>query len=281
MTENQKAHVSEIKKKTLSELSSLIKKHKTILIASIKDLPASQVQEIGKKFRGKAVIKVPKKNLILRALDSTGIEEAKKLNAKIQDNVAILFSDFDSFDLASELIENKNSAKAKPGQEAPEDIEIPAGPTELLPGPAISELGALGIKTQIEGGKISIKEPKIVAKKGEKISRGAADIMSKLDIKPFSVGFLPLAGFDFQEKKLYLNIIIDKEETLRQMKEAFSRALPFAVEIGYASKDTISFLIQKAERNAKALEKFKVSNEVGNIANAEDKTSQINSEENK
>jgi len=78
--------------------------------------------------------------------------------------------------------------------------------------------------------------------------------MNKLDIKPFSVGFVPLSAFDSQEGKLYLNIKVDKEETLEELKTAFGKALPFAVEIGYVSKDTIGFLIGKAGRNEKALE---------------------------
>jgi len=98
------------------------------------------------------------------------------------------------------LEESKSPAKAKPGQEAPEDIEIPEGPTDLIPGPAISELGALGIQIQIEKGKIHIKEAKVIAKQGAKISQGAADLMGKLDIKPFSVGFIPLCSFDTKER---------------------------------------------------------------------------------
>ncbi len=246
MKTKRTAAIPEAKIKRIKELSDLIKNKRTILVASIKNIPASQFQEISKKLRGKAIIKVPKKNLIFRTLDSSGKEEIKKIKEQIQDSVAILFSDMDCFELASELIESKSPAKAKAGQESPEDIEIQAGPTELVPGPAISELGALGIKIQIEKGKIHIKEPKVIVKKGEKISQGAADVMSKLDIKPFSIGFVPLSAFDTKEEKLYLNIKIDKEKTIAELKEAFGRALPFAVEIGYISKDTIKFMIGKA-----------------------------------
>jgi len=242
------------KVKIVGDLAKLVKEKKTILIASIKNIPASQFQEISKKLRGKAIVKVPKKNLIFRALDSSGNEEVTKLKEQIQDSVAILFSDLDSYGLAGELIKNRSPAKAKPGQEAPEDIEIQEGPTDLVPGPAISELGALGIQIKIEKGKINIKESKIIAKEGEKISQGAADLMSKLDIKPFSVGFKPLSSFDTQEKKLYLNINIDPEGTLEELKIAFGKALPFAVDIGYISKDTITFLISKAGKQEKALE---------------------------
>ncbi len=245
--------VPEEKKKIVEELSELVKNKKTILIASIKNIPASQFQEIGKKLRGKAIIKVPKKNLIFRTLDSSGNEEIKKLKEQIKDSVAILFSDLDCFELASELMKNKSPTKAKIGQEAPEDIEVQGGLTELVPGPAISELGALGIQIQIEKGKIQIKESKVIVKKGEKISANAAGIMNKLDIKPFSIGFVPLSAFDTQEKKLYLDIKVDKEKTLEELKIAFGKALPFAVDIGYVCEDTISFMIRKAGAQEKKL----------------------------
>ncbi len=247
--------------KTVEDLKNLIETKKTILIASIKNLPASQFQEISKKLRGKAIVKVPKKNLILRALDSSSKEAIKDLKEKLEDSIAILFSDLDSFELAGELSSNKSPAKAKAGQEAPEDIEVSAGPTDLIPGPAISELGALGIQIQIEKGKITIKEPRVIAKEGEKISSGAADVMNKLDIKPFSVGFIPLCAFDNEEGKFYAELKIDKEATLEELKTFYSKALSFAVEIGYSNENTIKFLIGKAGLHEKVLKKLKPAEE--------------------
>jgi|TARA_Y100000310_G_scaffold167546_1_gene167341 ribosomal protein L10 len=246
--------ISEEKVNIVKELSDLIKEKKTMLIASIKNLPASQFQEISKKLRGKAVIKVPKKNLILRAIDDSGKEKAKEIKEYVDESIAILFSNLDSFELASELIGNKSPAKAKSGQEALEDIEVQEGPTELLPGPAISELGALGIQIQIEKGKITIKKPKVIAKKGSKISADAVSIMNKLDIKPFSIGFIPLVAFDTKEEKLYSEINVNKEEVVNEIKTLFGKSLAFAVEIKYFSEDTIKFLIAKASIDKKALE---------------------------
>jgi len=246
--------IPERKLKLVDELSELIKNNRTIMIASIKNIPASQYQEIGKKLRGKAIIKVPKKNLIFRAIDSADNETVQKLKEQITESVALLFSDLDAFELAGELSKNKSPAKAKAGQEAPEDIEVQAGPTELMPGPAISELGAVGIQVQIEKGKISIKASKVIAKEGEKISSAAADIMAKLDIKPFSIGFEPLSAFDTQENKLYLELKIDRAGAIEDLKKAHGKALPFAVEIGYSTPDTIKFLLSKAHSHGKALE---------------------------
>ena len=146
--------------------------------------------------------------------------------------------------------------KARNGQEATEDIEIPEGPTELVPGPAISELGAVGIQIAIEGGKIHIKANKVIVRKGEKISTAAADVMAKLDIKPFTVGFEPLVAFDTKEEKLYTEIKIDKQGTLNELKVSFNRAIGFAVNLAYTAEDTIKLLIGKAGRQGLAIEKL-------------------------
>ena len=245
--------IPEFKLKTVKELEELMKNKRTILITSIKNIPGSQFQEIVKKLRGKAIVKVPKKNLIFRALDKVSNEEMKKLKEKMKDSFAILFSELESFELAAVLAKNKTSTKAKAGQEAPMDIEIPAGPTELVPGPAISELGALGIQIQIEKGKISIKEPKIVAKEGEKIKKGAADLMAKLDIKPFKIGFIPLGSFDTKENIFYNELKVNMEEAIENLKNLYGKAFSLAINLEYFSKDTIGFIIGKAASYEKKL----------------------------
>ena len=245
--------VPEKKLKTVKELIDLLKGKKTILIASIKNLPNSQFQEIKKKLRDKAIIKVPKKNLFFRAIDSIKDGDLIKLKDHFEESTALLFSDLDGYKLSAELIKNKSPAKAKAGQKAPMDIEVEAGPTDLLPGPAISELGAVGLQVQIEKGKITIRESKVIVKKGQAISQAAVDIMNKLDIKPFSIGFIPLTAYDNEKKKLYLEIKIDSEEVKKDLKNCYTKSLAFAVEIGYATDKTISFLLGKAGRDEKTL----------------------------
>ena len=79
------AQVPKKKINIVKELSDLIKNKKTILIASIKNLPASQFQEIGKKLRGNVIIKVPKKNLIFRAIDESKNEKAEQIKKQIKE----------------------------------------------------------------------------------------------------------------------------------------------------------------------------------------------------
>jgi len=249
-------HIPEVKIKAVKEMRDLFDNSKTILIASIKNIPSSQYQEIGKKLRGKAVVKVPKKKLVSLAIDASKKEEVKALKEKLGDSFALLFSNLDAYELAGELLKNRSPAKAKAGQIAPEDIEIQAGPTDLVPGPAISELGALGIQIMIQGGKIEIKANKVITKKGDKISDKACDVMSKLGIKPFTIGFQPLCAFDADSKMIYTELNINTEGTLSEIKAMYSKGLAFAVAIGYANEESIKFMLARAGLQEKALSKF-------------------------
>jgi large subunit ribosomal protein L10 len=246
MKKQVKTHVSKEKVNAVKQMTDLLKTKKTIMVADISSIPNSQYEEIKKKLRGKSTVKVPKKNLFFRAVDESKNEVLLNIKGFFNKPVAVLFSDMDSYDLAAELIKNKSPAKAKPGQIAPNDLEVPAGPTDLVPGPAISELGALGIKIQIQGGKIEIKEPKILTKKGDKISDGASAILAKLGIMPFTIGFTPISAYDSKSGKIYTEIKINPEEATREMKESFARAIGLAVSASYFTKETTPLMIQKA-----------------------------------
>ncbi|MCK5615241.1 50S ribosomal protein L10 [Candidatus Pacearchaeota archaeon] len=246
MTEKRHNPIPEFKIKIVSELAELINSHKTVLVASIDGLPAAKFQEIGKKMRGKAVIKVPRRNLFNRAVDESKVKDKEALKAQYQKNIAFLFSNDDAFDLAADLLKNKSPAKAKPGQIAPADIEVQAGMTELVPGPAISELGAVGLKTKVTNGKLEIVADKVIVAEGKEINQNAADVMSKLNILPFSIGYLPVTAFEVESEKAYLEINIDTEATVESLVDSFVRALPFALEIGYVTGETAKLMIQKA-----------------------------------
>ncbi len=257
MAEGKKERkISEKKIKTVKRLVSFINDNDTIVIASIKNLPAKQFQDIRKKLRGKAEVIVVKKRIMLKAIEESKSKNLDVLKEHVQEDSAILFSKEDAFMLAGFLAENKNPIKAKAGQMAIEDIEVEEGPTDLLPGPAISEFGNLGIKIAVEEGKIAVKEKRVIVKKDEKISEAAASLMAKLDIKPFKIGLEPLAIYDGKTGKIYLDVKIDKEKATEDIKIAAFKSLEFAQKIVYYCKETIGFLFGKANANRAALEKL-------------------------
>ncbi|MCR4284870.1 MAG: 50S ribosomal protein L10 [archaeon] len=250
MGEKVETHVSEEKKAKVIELAELMKK-KTVMIISVKGLPSAQFQDIKKKLRGKAKIQMVKKSVVNFALDHCGIKELHDLVRYVEDGTAILFSDDDAFEISGILSDEKSPAKAKAGQIAPEDIEVKAGPTELIPGPDISILSAAGLAPKVEGGKIAIMKDKVILKEGKVITPELASIMAKLNIIPFEVGVNPIAAY--MGGQIYANIKIDKEETVAELEESFGRALPFAVEVGYVTEQTLDYILGKAGINEKAV----------------------------
>ena len=262
VSNKEKTETHKVKAETVKKLAEKIKNSKTLMIVSIKNLPSKQFQDIKKSLRGKAVVRVAKKNIMLRAIKKFGKESLLPLEKQIQENSAFVISDIEGFELAGILSKEKTSSSAKAGQIAPEDIEVKAGPTSLVPGPAISELGALGIQISIEEGKISIKAPKVIIKKGDEINEGAASILQKLDIHPFTVGLEPIAIYDVQTEKIYSNIKIDSEKTVGDLKEASVKAFGLAQKIIYYCKDTIGYFLGKANSEQEALAKLKPKEEI-------------------
>jgi large subunit ribosomal protein L10 len=249
----EKNEVINLKEKSVKELSDKIKKSRTLIIASIKNLPSKQFQEIKKSIRKEAYVQVAKKNIMNRALEKSNISG---LNEYIISDCVFVISDLESYELAAKLAKKKTPVFAKAGQIASEDVEIKEGPTSLVPGPAISELGALGLQVSVENGKISIKKSKVVIKNGQAIKENEASMLQKLSIMPFKVGLNINLAYDIPTNKIYTEIKIDSDEYIKELKEAASKALGFAQQISYISKDTIGYLLAKANSHNIVLEKF-------------------------
>jgi len=245
-----------LKEKEVKDIADNISKAKTLMIVSIKSLPSKQFQEIKKSIREHASVRVTKKNIMLRAIKVVGKDTILGLEDYIKSDCAFVISDLEGFELAGILSKKKTPVFAKAGQTALEDIEVRKGSTDLVPGPAISELGSLGLQVSVENGKISIKQSKVVIKEGELINENAASLFQKLDIKPFNVGLIILASYDVENEKIYFNINIDSNSAANELSEASSKALGFAQKIIYYCKETISYFLAKANSYNEALEKL-------------------------
>lgn len=262
------------KAEKVAELVKFMQKSRTVLIASTKKLPSSQFHQIKKNLRGKAEICVAKKSLILRAIDETKNPALQEIKKDIHADIAIFFSELEPFELAGMLAENQSPVKAKAGDIAPEDITIEPGPTDLPPGPAISELSGVGLKVAVEGGKLTIKQGTTVVKAGEVIKENVASVLGKLNVSPLKVGFEPIAVYDGVEKKIYRNIKIDKKGTLAALREAISKALGFAVNIKYLTKETLSYFLAKAVAEEKIIENIINKNSTNETNNQNGKEGQ-------
>ncbi|HLC52440.1 MAG TPA: 50S ribosomal protein L10 [Candidatus Nanoarchaeia archaeon] len=246
--------VSEIKKKLVQRITAAVKDYPVVGVVNLQSLPAQQLQKMRALLLKNGVeIVMARKRLLYRSLDNSGNENIEQLRDKIKGMPALLFSRSNPFTLYKSIQKNKSEAAAKAGQIAPKDIIVKAGPTNFAPGPIISELAAVGIKTKVESGKLAIIDNVTVAKEGTEISAKLAETLKRLDIKPMEVGLNLVAvwekGIVFDAKQLH----IDEAEYINKITEAARWSINLAVEAAITSPETTELLLQKAFREAKAI----------------------------
>lgn len=227
-------------------------------VASIASLPARSFNSIKKKTRGQVEVVFARHTLLKRALEAAR-PEAKELSGYLANGGVLVFSKLPAFKLYKLFKQNQSKALAKPGQIAPADIMIPAGETNLAPGPVLTELKLAKIDARIQGTKVVITKDTVVAKKGEPISEQAAKILAKLGIEPVEIGIEVQAVWDngLLYKKDVLNV--DENAFLESLKSAHAQAVNLAVFAGIMNGTTAQIIIAKAARQANALQKLVVS----------------------
>jgi len=245
---------SEEKKLFVQELTKSIRDYPLVGIVNLQSLPAQQLQKMrALLLKNEIKLVMARKKLLELALQESGKENIQQLKDKIKGMPALLFSKSNPFALYKIIQKNKSPASAKVGQAAPRDIIVKAGPTNFAPGPIISELAAVGIKTKVEAGKLAIISDAVIVKEGEPISAKVAETLKRLDIKPMEVGLSLVAAWEnglvFEAQQLH----IDEAEYLDKITAAAQWAMNLAMEAAYATAETIEGLLQKAFREAKAL----------------------------
>jgi large subunit ribosomal protein L10 len=154
------------------------------------------------------------------------------------------FANEDAVEISGILATEKSPQKAKPDRNH-QRFNCPCRSNGVSTGTGYLALSAVGLHQKSRLEKLHILKEKVVCKKGEIISEQKASILAKLNIVPFKVGIEPVAAY--LDGKVYADIKIDKEGMLKELEDKFGRALPFAVEIGYVSDDTLDFIFAKAK----------------------------------
>jgi len=246
------AHVASWKKEAVTNLAKQIKKSKVVGIIDVHGVPAPAFQTMRTNLRGKAEIIMLKNTLLKIALEQASKDKKglDKLAEAVDGQCAIVTSDLNPFKLFRQLDATKTKMPAKGGEVAPDDIEIKAGETPFKPGPVVGELQKAGLPAAIEQGKVVIKKDKVLVKKGDKIPREVALVLSKLEIFPLTVGLDLHAAFE--EGMVYKKdvLAVDEVEILNRVMAAASGALNLSVYIAFPTKQSIRPMLAKAHMDA-------------------------------
>jgi large subunit ribosomal protein L10 len=235
------------------ELQDLVEKHKVIGVANLSKVRAQQLQELVRKFRSQVLFKVAKNVLITRALLNSQKPNIDRLSADLVGSNVLLLTDMNPFALSIQLGKSKVRLKAKTGDIAPEDIVIKAGNTGLPPGPAISELSRVGVRTRIQTGSVWVLRDTTVAKAGEAITADVASILSKLDIKPLNVSLQMVAAYDSGAILSSEQLVVDLDGYRSQLEEGVQNAVHLSLGAYIPTSATIDQLLHIAHQNARSV----------------------------
>jgi len=241
------------KSSEVEAIKGILKEHKSIGIASLKKVRASQLQELKKSMAGKVYLRVLKNTLMKLAIEEMNQADLKKLEVYLDGSNVYLFTDLNPFKLALLLERGKVKTTAKSGDIAAMDVVVPAGNTGQPPGPIISQLNSVGLPTRIESGSVWVSKDTLVVRRGEEIHEQLAGVLSKLGIKAVELGISMRAVFDDGLMITGDQLKIDVAATRRSVEQSNQEAFALAMGISYPSKDTIKPLLQNAHQKAVAL----------------------------
>ncbi len=239
------------KAREVEEIQGLLEKYKTIGVAGLQKVRAAQLQELKKKLRDIAHLRVIKNTLMRRAVakckSKDGIEN---LEGQITGSNILLFTDLNPFKLVILLQKSRVQITAKAGDIASWDVVVPSGNTGLPPGPIISQLGGVGLPTRIESGSVWINRDTLVVKQGEVIDARLASVLSKLGIRPVEAGLIMKAVYDDGLIITEEQLRIDLDEIQRNIQEAGVYAFNLSLNAAYPVPETIELLVQTAFQQA-------------------------------
>lgn len=241
------------KSSEVEAIKEIFKEYKSVGIASLQKVRASQLQELKKSMKGQVYLRVLKNTLIKIAIEELNQAELKKLEEYLEGSNVFLFTDLNPFKLALMLEKGKVKTFAKANDVAAEDIIVPSSNTGQPPGPVISQLNGVGLPTRIENGSVWVSKDTLVVRKGEPINDRLAGVLSKLGIKSVELGISMRAVYDNGMMISGDQLKVDVPATKRSVEVSNQEAFALALEIGYASKDTIKPLLQRAHQKAVSL----------------------------
>ncbi len=254
---SQARTVSEEKLKAIADITQLCETYKTVGLVKMVKIGSSKIAALRAKLRGTAIIRMAKKSVIGRALEKVngkpGIATMmERFTAKTGPS-ALVFTNLPAIKIRKMFDDNKAKARAKIGEVMGNDVVVPAGNTKLPPGPAITELQAVGLATRMQDGTIWVTKDCVVVKAGQTVDSKIAGVLTKLNIEPVEVLIDLYVAYENGEilDKDMLKIDVDKFKGM--FLAAQSNALKLSIEAGIVSPQNAKIVIQRAFSKAKAL----------------------------
>ncbi|HEC38827.1 hypothetical protein LCGC14_0749610 [marine sediment metagenome] len=236
----KKKSIPQWKLDEVNTLLDLFRTYNNVAVIEVANINDKQIQSIRKILRGKAIFRMSKISLQIRAIEQFKKESKKsnldELAEQIPGQSSLIFTNLEFFDLKKTFQENEWMVPAKPNEITPVDIWVPAGDTGLPTGQVISELNmTLRLPTLIMNDVIHIRQDTRTHRVGDLVTVKQAAVLKKLGITPIEslikIHFAWGDGEIIPEEILYLDIKQFKNDVVLAYREALGILfkMPFLV----------------------------------------------------
>jgi len=196
-------------------------------------------------------IRMAKKSLVRIAWSEAGRPESE-IEALLEGahQPCIVHSDsMNAFEIFGELEKTRQGRAAKAGEKFPNEVTIPAGPTEFGPGPIVGEFNAVGIPAKIDKGKVAIQKDTTFSE-GDEISADLGIMLAKLGINPIEIGLILIGAIEEGHLFQSSDLDLDTDGLRNDIVSATSGAFNLACNVRWFSSITTPTLISKASSEA-------------------------------
>mgnify|MGYP006088775421 FL=1 len=252
------------KKDRVSELTEIFNSDDVVAVVDVSGVPASNMIDMRNTLRERMSITMVKKSLMKIAWSKAGRPE-NEIAALLEGahQPCVVHSDsMNAFEIFGEMEKTRQGRAAKAGETFPENVTIPAGPTEFGPGPIVGEFNAVGIPAKIDKGKVAIQRDTTFSQ-GEEISADLGIMLAKLGINPIEIGLILTGAIEGGHFFHSSDLDLDTDGLRNNIVSATSGTFNLACNVRWFSSTTTSTLISKA-----ASESLSVALEAGIVNDA-------------
>ncbi|XP_077301419.1 uncharacterized protein LOC143922000 [Arctopsyche grandis] len=218
--------------------TNLFSTHKNFMLMSIKRVQATQLKNVKAALDDRVKLLIAKNKIVRKVLlDLDATKYAELIDMLKGDVVLAFFDGVDPKSIFEACENNMRKALAIPGDCAPTDVIIPAGPTGLGP-EKINIFQAAKIGTKINKGLIDLALDHKLFVTGDLVTFSDAKLLSMLRILPFEFGLNIIKIFEGSEVYSKDLLKITEEDTKNTIHEAI--ALLASISLGSSTTSEVS-----------------------------------------
>jgi len=234
-----------------TKLVKLLDEYPCILVVGADNVGSNHMQQIRKALRAKGAVLLMGKNTMIRKAIRGHMQNNPALESilpLVWGNIGFVFAKGELSEVKKILAANRVEAPARAGSLAPCKVVVPAMNTGLEP-TQTAFFQALNIPTKIARGQIEIIQDITILEEGQKVGASEANLLAKLNIKPFSYGLALDQVYD--NGAVYNHKVLDlsDDDLLGKFHAGVRNIAAIGLKIGYPTIASLPHSIARGYKN--------------------------------